>query len=116
MKISLNTDTWCALVLTVIDVEGVGLQNISVISVCSVAQCCGNSAREKQTVSVELTLQCQNIHVDTLKRKHRVKEVLNIKERNLSGDGQIGDTRRRDFRRSVLTPDLKFGSYGHTCL
>lgn len=56
MKISLNADTWCALVLTVINVEGVGLQNISVISACSVAQCCGNSAGEKQTVSVEPTL------------------------------------------------------------
>ncbi len=33
----------CVLVLTVVNVEWVGLQYVSVISACSVAQRCGNS-------------------------------------------------------------------------
>lgn len=35
----------CALVLTVVNVEWVGLQYVSIISVCSVAQRCGNSVK-----------------------------------------------------------------------
>lgn len=62
MKISLDTDALCALVLTVINVEWVGLQCISIISARSVAQRCGNSVkhhRGKQTqanMSAELIL------------------------------------------------------------
>lgn len=45
-----------ALVPTVINVEWVGLQYVSIISACSVAQCCGNSVkhhRGKYTVKYE---------------------------------------------------------------
>lgn len=35
-----------ALARTVVNVEWVGLQYVSVISACSVAQCCGDSVRQ----------------------------------------------------------------------
>lgn len=45
MNISLDTDELCVPVFTVINVEWVGLQDISIISACSVAKCCGNSVK-----------------------------------------------------------------------
>lgn len=53
MNISLDTDELCVPVFTVINVERVGLQYISIISACSVAQCCGNSVKHPRKKNKE---------------------------------------------------------------